>query len=228
MKISMRRVLTALTLMASVAAATIMISSPARAESYDSQYCGPAVSGHCWGMRLVGFDARVARAHGFEVVTLPDGSRASVPAAKADAARRGDYVPTSGILRETATSANGGASTYGYGEAVGECGVSWVSLEPKGGSTANLGTGMSLIPKAGEPWDVHWRINIVDNGGSSNQYYDEYDGFIVNFSWVAYTRRLGLTRGSAFATVVRYASYTITENGWVCYSYGPSASDVIY
>jgi hypothetical protein len=179
------------------------------------------------GMRLVDFDAQVARAHGFEVVTLPDGSLASVPAAEAESARKGEYIPKSGVVRNE-TSSSEGVSTLDYGELPGDCGISWVYLEAQGGSTANLGTGMTLIPDAGDPWDVHWKVNISDNGGSSNQTYTEYDGFIGFLSWTAYTRRLGLTPGWAFATVNWWQSYTITENGWVCWSAGPSTSEKIY
>ncbi|MEU1847254.1 hypothetical protein [Micromonospora sediminicola] len=51
------------------------------------------------GMGLVGFDAKVAEAHGYRVVTLPDGSQASVPADKATAATEGRYVPEHGVLK---------------------------------------------------------------------------------------------------------------------------------
>jgi hypothetical protein len=175
-------------------------------------------------MRLVDFDARVARANGFEVVTLPDGSRASVPAAKAAAARKGEYVPKTGVLRKA--PANGGGSAYGYGALPGDCGVSWVSLEDRG-SDALLLTGFELVPAAGSPWDVHWKVNINDNGGSSSQSYDEYDGFEGFLSWTAYARWLRLTPGWAFATVVWFQSWTVTGNGWVCWSAGPSASEQI-
>jgi hypothetical protein len=173
------------------------------------------------GMRLVDFDVRVAQAHGYEVVRLPDGSRASVPRAKAAAARAGEYVPTSGVV-----PAAGAVTTYDRGEAVGDCGMSWVSLDAVGGSRANLGTGMALVPKAGDPWDVHWSIRVSDNGGQSTQGYSEQNGFIGFLTWTAYTRRLGLTRGLATA-VVNWWSYTITENGWICHSYGPIAVEEI-
>src|SRR5262245_57190725 len=50
------------------------------------------------GMNLVGFDEKVARANGYEIVTLPDGAQASVPADLADAARSGAYRPEVGVL----------------------------------------------------------------------------------------------------------------------------------
>jgi hypothetical protein len=177
-------------------------------------------------MRLVGFDANVARAHGFEVVTLPDGSRASVPAAKAQAARTGTYVPRSGVVKKAATIRSVGVSTDSYGETVGDCGVSWVGLDPIGGSKATLTTGMSLVPDSGGPWDVHWHVDVGDNGGHSTQNYTEYDGYMSGFGWAAKARRLGLTRGWANATVT-WGSFTITEAGWLCYSYSPTTSTTI-
>jgi hypothetical protein len=184
--------------------------------------------GAAWGMQLVDFDVAVARAHGFEVVTLPDGSRASVPAAKADAAVTGRYVPTSGVIPAGAVAKGGGASTADRGEAVGDCGMSWVSLDAMGGSQALLITGMVLVPDAGDPWDVHWKVRIDDNGGDSTQTYDEYDGFSGFLSWTSYARWLGLTPGLAFATVNWWQSYTITESGWVCWSAGPYAwADIV-
>ncbi|WP_432990559.1 hypothetical protein [Dactylosporangium sp. CA-233914] len=175
------------------------------------------------GMRLVKFDAAVAEANGYKVVTLPDGARASVPAALAEAAQRGDYVPTTGVIRPT-----GIASTSGYGEVGGNCGMSWLGLDARGGSRATLTTGMQMNPDAGGPWDVIWRVNITDNGGSSSQSYSEDDGFYGYLSWTAFARDLGLTRGTAIANVSSWLSYAITTHGWVCWSNGPVASANIY
>lgn len=207
---------------ASLTLALLGSASAASAASTTSRSDGPVAADA--GMRLVDFDAKVARAHGFEVVTLPDGSRASVPAARAEAARTGEYVPQSGVLKKAETS--GGPSANAYGEAVGECGVSWVGIDPIGGSRATLTTGMSLVPDSGGPWDVHWHVDISDTAGNSTQNYDEYDGIMSGFGWSAYARRLSLTRGWANATVT-WGSFTITEAGWVCYSYSPTASTTI-
>ena len=71
-------------------------------------------------------------------------------------------------------------------------------------------------------------MDITDSGGSSSQSYSESDGLAGFLTCTAYTRRLGLTRGWAFATVNWWQSYTLTENGWVCWSAGPSAPEKIY
>jgi hypothetical protein len=177
-------------------------------------------------MSLAGFDADVARAHGYEVVTLPDGATASVPAEKADAARKGEYVPKSGVIPPA--DPKGEVSTSGYGQTVGECGTSWVQISPRGGAKASLTTGMTLVPDSGGPWDIHWWVDVDDTGGSSTQYYDEYDGYYssIGLSWTGRARSLNLTRGWANVTVT-VGSFTITEAGWLCYSYSPTASTTI-
>jgi hypothetical protein len=177
-------------------------------------------------MSVRGFDAAVARAHGYEVVTLPDGAQASVPADKADAARLGAYRPSSGIVSRRSTDA---AQTQGYGEVPGDCGISWVSLTPIGASRAHLDTGFIITDSgAGSVWDVDWNVSIHDNGGSSNQPYEEQNGSSWGSGWTAYQRTLGLTRGWADATIVWYNSIVITTHGWVCWSNGPTAVDQIY
>ncbi|GIE80483.1 hypothetical protein Aph02nite_64330 [Actinoplanes philippinensis] len=175
-------------------------------------------------MSIAGFDADVARAHGYEVVTLPDGAVASVPAEKAEAARLGKYIPRSGVIPPPA----GGVSTSAYGETVGDCGLSWVQISPRGGAKASLTTGMTLVPDSGGPWDVHWWVDVADTGGYSTQPYTEYDGYYssIGLSWTAKARSLNLTRGWANVTVT-FGSFTITEAGWICYSYSPTASTTI-
>jgi hypothetical protein len=181
-------------------------------------------------MRLVGFDAGVARAHGYEIVTLPDGSQASVPADKADAARAGTYVPKTGVLK--AGSNNGGreATPHGYAQLAGDCGISYVALYTSGynGSARLLTGGDTAGSGAGSPWSVNWNVNIVDDRGSSNQHYDTGDGSIAGTRWASYWRVLHLKpQGWAAATVVWYSSWMITTGGWFCWSEGPSTAEFI-
>lgn len=195
-------------------------AAPAKAEATGD----PAITQA--GMTIAGFDAEVARAHGFEVVTLPDGSLASVPADKAAAAEAGTYVPTVGVLSKE--DSDGAVSANAYGQVVGDCGYSWVQLTPRGGGSASLTTGMSLVLDSGGPWDVHWWVDISDTAGDSTQYYSEGDGYFssTGLAWSGKARSLNLTKGWANATVT-VGSYTVTENGWVCFSYSPTASTTI-
>jgi hypothetical protein len=186
---------------------------------------------HPVGLRLAGFDADVARAHGYEVVTLPDGSQASVPAEKAEAARNGEYVPTVGVLKTTSKRlrAAGASGVDQYAELPGDCGKSYIALwdqaAPDGKAT--LHTGFHLVPAAGTPLSVSWLVNITDTAGSSNQPYSELDGNIWGTSWIGHLRVLQLSKGWANATVVWYSSWTIAANGWFCYSYGPTVGEEI-
>ncbi|WP_145831057.1 hypothetical protein [Actinoplanes teichomyceticus] len=177
------------------------------------------------GLSLVGFDAEVARAHGYEVVTLPNGSQASVPTDQAAAASSGKYVPTSGVLKK---KTSGGATTFDYAEVDGECGRSYVSLWAQGNRRAELDTGLHVDNvDAGTPWDVHWSVTISDNGGTSRQDYNEGQGKFAGKSWLGGIRSLGLSSGLATAKVT-VASFAITTSGWICYSNQPKTTDLIY
>jgi hypothetical protein len=213
-----RRSISAAALLALALAASGLTSIPANAAAPDS-----TASTATLGMALVGFDAEVANAHGHRIVTLPDGSQASVPADKAEAATKGTYVPQQGVLKKGTSF-----STNSYGQATGDCGTSWVGLDPRGGGRAVLTTGMTLVHDSGGPWDIHWHVEIADNGGYSTQNYDEYDGYYsgLGLGWAAKARTLNLTRGWANATVT-WGSFTITANGWLCYSYSPTTSTTI-
>jgi hypothetical protein len=184
------------------------------------------------GLALAGFDEEVARANGYEIVTLPDGSLASVPAAMAEAAETGEYVPTSGVLRaEEEPQEPGDFSTQGweYGEAYGDCGYSYVAFWAVGNSYAQIQTGFVITDtSAGNVWQVNWNVNIHDNGGSTTQHWEEGDGIDWGQGWTSSLRLLGLTRGYADATVEWFSSYVITNRGWICWSMGPVAVTNVY
>jgi hypothetical protein len=175
------------------------------------------------GMVLTGFDPEVARANGFEIVTLPDGATASVPQDLVQAAASGEYRPTDGVLPP-----HGGIESHGYGSGSGECGTSWVDISPIGNHKAALSSGMDLVSAAGSVVGVTWHINIHDTGGTSQQGYGTSNGVNYGASWVAYTRILGLSPGFVDATIVWYTSWVATSRGWLCYSVGPTATDIIY
>jgi hypothetical protein len=179
------------------------------------------------GMYLAGFDADVARANGYEIVRLPDGSQASVPQDLAEAARRGDHVPTAGILKPQ-PGAGEVVVPLGYDEVPGRCGTSYVSLTAQGASLATLSTGMHLIPSFGVPRTVFFVVNLSDNGGRSEQGFETRHGDVVGNSWLSQERLLLLTVGTARATLRALASRVVTSNGVVCTSTGPSTTEEIH
>jgi hypothetical protein len=81
---------------------------------------------------------------------------------------------------------------------------------------------------SGGPWDIHWNVRVSDRNGSSTQSYSEYDGYFsgTGLSWSGKGRTLHLAPGAATVKVTS-GSFTITEAGWLCYSYSPSASTTI-
>jgi hypothetical protein len=178
-----------------------------------------------FGMRLAGFDEEVARRNGYEIVTLPDGGRASVPRDKAEAARAGDYRPSEGVLYESAQEEDDDA-TYYIDYRDGDCGTSFVGLWAMGSAQALLETGFDISVNAAV-WDLNWNVRIQDNGGTSNQHYNEFDGTNLGYLWQSEYRLLGLTRGWANATVVWWNSWAVLTNGWLCYSLGPSTAELI-
>ncbi|WP_327001557.1 hypothetical protein OHA72_41470 [Dactylosporangium sp. NBC_01737] len=101
-----------------------------------------------------------------------------------------------------------------------------MNLSPTGNAWATLTSGVRLVPDAGGVWDVHWTVEIKDNGGTSAPYYDEYDGFTGSFSWTLYGQPLHLTPGPARARVTG-GSFVITSEAWVCFSYSPSTTTTI-
>ena len=180
-------------------------------------------------MSLRGFDPEIARANGFEIVTLPDGATASVPKDLAAAAASGEYRPTVGVLPpQGGAETDGGIKSFGYASGTGDCGTSWVDISPIGNHKATLSSGMDLVSAAGSVKGVTWHINIDDTGGHSQQSYGTSNGVNYGVSWVAYSRILGLSPGWVNATIVWYTSWVATSNGWLCYSVGPSAVDTIY
>jgi hypothetical protein len=219
-----RRAFALSTILAMTAVAVALAPSAASAQPGVAVTSAPRVE---LGMHLVGFDAPTAEAHGYAVVTLPDGSLASVPATKADAARAGSYRPQSGILRTGQPVSGSGVTPDGFGSIGGDCGRSWVSLEGIGGNAATLITGMNTVADAGDPWDVSWHVDIDDTGGHSTQNYSEEDGFNGPLYWTSYARRLGLSPGWAAATVT-WGSFIITDAGWICFSYSPTTTTTIY
>jgi hypothetical protein len=149
-------------------------------------------------MHVVAFDEQVAAAHGYEIRTAPDGTQYSV---------------SKGSLAGTASP---------DGVVEGPCGVSYVYEYGIGNRAVELYSGFSVIlPEVGG----HWQIRLSDRGGTSFKNYNVAPS--GNGIWQFNQVVGGLTKGPAQATVVGAASFTILDNGAVCYSGGPTATTTI-
>ncbi|MFV2020535.1 hypothetical protein [Micromonospora sp. LOL_023] len=171
------------------------------------------------GLVVGGFDVKVAASNGYEVVTLPDGSRTSVRHDLAESVRAGRVAPTGAVLPPVGT-----VGTQGYDAEDGNCGLSWVRLLAMGGGNADLGTGFTVRLDWPGIWDINWRVNITDAGGSSQQ--TGYDAPVGTSVWSAPARILSLTPSLATAGVPYY-SYVILTDGTICFSLGPSTTEQI-
>jgi hypothetical protein len=172
------------------------------------------------GLRAVGFDESVATANGYVIVTRPDGFLDSVPEDQAEAARSGLVKPEGALVPTAGHEFTTAAQDYKYGN----CGWSMVSMSALGGARATMDTGAHVRPDWDGIWDVNWRVNISDNGGSSQQ--TGYSAPRGTHDFNPAARTLNLTRGPAIAGVPYY-SYVLLEDGTVCFSLAPSVSITI-
>lgn len=148
-------------------------------------------------MHVVGFDAKVAAAHGYVIRTGPDGKQ---------------YTAKQGSS----------ATNVPHNVVGGNCGYSYVYEYGIGNRAIELYTGFSVIaPEVGG----HWQVRLHDRGGTSFRNYNVTPS--ANGIWQIDQVIGGLTRGPAQAVVVGPASFTILDNGTVCYSGGPSDTTTI-
>lgn len=144
-------------------------------------------------MRIVGFDEEVARRHGYRIVTLPGGRRASVRAP----------TPTP-ALRPAGT-------------VEGDCGFSYVELDPEGVGYYRVRTGFHVNDRAVE---YRWKVNVA--GPILNRHHT-WDGRLRGrHDWRGSRRGAIKAEGYHEATVVPPESFAILWHGGFCYSGGPS------
>lgn len=143
-------------------------------------------------MRIVGFDQDVARRHGYRIVHLPDGRQASVPMeAPSRAAQPFDTVE-------------------------GDCGFSYVELDPEGVGYYRVRTGFHVNDWATE---YHWKVNVT--GPGVNRHHTWGGPLRARRDWRGSRRGDIKSEGDHDATVVPPESYAVLWNGGVCYSGGP-------
>jgi hypothetical protein len=157
-------------------------------------------------MKVVGFDAAIAKAHGYTVHTNAQGQ---------------PYVTKIGAAA---------ASPQNVVE--GECGDSWVDYSAIGERSASpkyvavLSTGYTLnAPDFGVAIEGYWVISVADPAGIGRVVDEDPvgNGVTWSHSWDTYHSKTGYS----LATVL-VSSYVITDEGWVCNSGGPYASTTLY
>jgi hypothetical protein len=153
-------------------------------------------------MTFGGFNAAVAAAHGYKIITGADGKQRSVLANLSNAealARPGNTVP-------------------------GDCGSSTMTIAPRGGYEANVATGFILT--SGPAVDFQWYTSYSDDYGNSTHNWS--GGLLLRTTWTGTFVYKSGGPGWVYGTVDIGPSYAILADGEICYSGGPSAYADIY
>lgn len=153
-------------------------------------------------MQVGGFDSKVAEANGYEIRTSESGTQYSV--------KKGTLRGSSDDM--TAQS-----------EVAGNCGVSFLYINGRGGNAIDMKTGFAVRDAVS---DFTWTVTLNDQGGQTKHdflgHYDA-DGYVEKNRIVG-----GLTRGSANAYVIALANFAILVDGTVCFSGGPADVTTIF
>lgn len=152
-------------------------------------------------MKIAGFDAEVAKEHGYEIRMDGDGKQYSV--------KKG--TPEGAELR----SAEGGRVD-------GDCGFSWVRINGIGNAATRLETGWHVYAPV---IAFNWTVTLIDWGGVSNQTWFRPGPFAPG--WWDSRDLPNMTRGPVDAQVERSSTVRLIT-GAFCYSGGPRDSGTIY
>jgi hypothetical protein len=158
-------------------------------------------------MRVVGFDAAVARAHGFTVRTNAEGK---------------PYITKDGT-----------AAVAPDDQVEGACGLSWVDYKAIGERSqspryvAVLSTGYAIDAATyGLAYEGSWVVSVGDNAGTGDVTFENPVG--NGASWSGSEDTYHSVTGYSIATVLTSKSFVVTDEGYVCYSGGPYASTELY
>ncbi len=159
------------------------------------------------GMYVAGFDAAVAKAHGYKIVTYANGDMQSVP-----------INPRSGLPKGTLVKASHGVITpdnsASSGKIPGDCGDSWINGVQTGPHKITLTSGFDVdIPAV----KYRWKILLRDINGDSEQ--GDGGELLEDFSWTGKWEDLNQYVFSV--DQVENNSYAILTDGETCYSGGP-------
>lgn len=139
-----------------------MLYAPAMFASASPTPPAPTViSSEVSGMNVTGFDRAVAKAHGYKIVTLPNGDQQSVPVDPKSKLRSGP------VLHKATTRMHTNNSEYD--EVYGNCGQSWIRTTAVGDNKVSVASGYRYLPFPAFYWS--WHITLTDPNGTSSQSY---------------------------------------------------------
>jgi hypothetical protein len=197
----MRSIRTFLSVAVAAGLALTALASPASAEQAPA-----APTKHLQrGMSVVRFDAKVAAANGYKIVTYADGSQQSVPVDPTDTTKEASpIVPAGGV------SANVNQNTV-----YGNCGYSFIEADQTGPHKIWIRSGFHVNRGAVA---YTWVIELWDDNGSS---YQGSSGGLLNRQDWSHTWNNLTQYGYSLEEVLPGSSDAVLNNGSVCTSGGP-------
>jgi hypothetical protein len=169
------------------------------------------------GMYVAGFDAAVAKAHGYKIVTYANGEQQSVPV------NPQSKLPKSMILHPQPAKSNAlpnqvvpAAAATDYNEVWGNCGKSWIRVTQTGTNKVSVASGFSNLPEDAYFWS--WNVLLSDQNGTSHQ---TYSGAILSTSASRIWTNLN-QYGFTYDYV--YSGGATLIDGTICLSGGPDVS----
>lgn len=105
----------------------------------------------------------------------------------------------------------------------GDCGSSTITAVANGNRDASIGTGFVIDLPAVQ---YEWQVNISDSKGESYRYWSGPLG--LRHTWAGGADFQSGTGGLTTFSVDTSISYALTSIGTLCYSEGPSVSDIVY
>ena len=166
------------------------------------------------GLHFVGFDRRVAAAHGYKIITLANGTEESVPKAAWNR-----LLPSTDGALPNLLPGDGGSSNF-QDTVWGDCGYSYIEGFITGRNQIELNSGFGLASYELPVVIVKWTISLKDANGISHQTYS--GGILPSRSWNRWWTNLYQHMYSIDEVVT--TSEVIQTNGAVCSSVGPIIS----
>ncbi|MFK4852692.1 hypothetical protein ACI3KT_13740 [Microbacterium sp. ZW T6_19] len=189
----------------SVVALTLMIASAPPAHASPPQPPSPETTSTFMPMMVLEYDAEVAAANGYKIVTEPDGTQYSVPVTPAAVAQQQHFDQ----LKASTLSAKAG------GDAWGDCGGSGISAVKGSLDILRWHTWFTVF---GAATSYSWHVSAI--GAVSSNFWDM--GGAGPASGSKSFDGAGKVVGPGYATVPIWSVVTLAS-GAVCYSLGPTA-----
>jgi hypothetical protein len=170
-------VVTGVTMTGLVASAVLAIGTPAGAAPSAPQ--APSGQERQTGMYVAGFDAKVAKANGYKIVTYANGDLQSVPADPQSKLRKGPILHPQSLPHRPVTSltapvsvpdqqpTTAAAANTDYNSVTGNCGVSWIRVTQTGTNKVAIASGYRNLPWSAYFWT--WDVQLADRNGTSHQ-----------------------------------------------------------